>query len=70
MADASVVGLACVNGAMLAGAGRIVAADTQPGKLELARLMGATDTLLAGNEDVVKTVKKMTGVQHSFERGD
>ena len=42
------VGLSCVMGAALAGAGQIVAVDRIPAKLELARAVGATDGLLAG----------------------
>lgn len=63
------IGQSCINGAALAGAGRIIAIDTQASKLELARTMGATDTVLAGNEDVVGTVLEMTkgGVHYSFE---
>jgi S-(hydroxymethyl)glutathione dehydrogenase/alcohol dehydrogenase len=45
------VGLSCVMGAVLAGAGRIVAVDRVAGKLELARSVGATDTVLAGTDD-------------------
>ncbi len=41
------VGLSAVMGARLAGAGTIVAVDRVPGKLELARDLGATDTILA-----------------------
>jgi S-(hydroxymethyl)glutathione dehydrogenase / alcohol dehydrogenase len=41
------VGLSCVMGAAIAGAGRIVAIDRVPAKLELARTVGATDTILA-----------------------
>jgi S-(hydroxymethyl)glutathione dehydrogenase/alcohol dehydrogenase len=63
------VGLSSVNGAALAGAARIIALDTQPGKLELARKMGATDTILVGNDDPVAAVKELTsgGVHYSFE---
>lgn len=42
------VGLSCVMGAAIAGADRIVAVDRVPAKLELARAVGATDTVLAG----------------------
>src|SRR5690349_2076628 len=42
------VGLSCVMGAAIAGAGRIVAVDRVPAKLELARSVGATDAVLAG----------------------
>ena len=63
------VGLASVNGAALAGAERIIAIDRLPSKLELAKRMGATDTLLAGNDDVAAQVRDMTGggVHYSFE---
>jgi S-(hydroxymethyl)glutathione dehydrogenase/alcohol dehydrogenase len=64
------VGLATVNGAALAGASRIIAVDRLPQKLEMARTMGATDTVLAeGNADVVQAVKDLTGggVHYSFE---
>jgi S-(hydroxymethyl)glutathione dehydrogenase/alcohol dehydrogenase len=63
------VGLSAVNGAALAGAERIIAIDTQPSKLELAKEMGATDTLNASNIDPVKAIREMTGggVHYSFE---
>jgi Zn-dependent alcohol dehydrogenase len=50
------VGLSVVMGAVLAGAWRIVAADTNPSKLELARSVGATDTVLADPADPAGTV--------------
>jgi S-(hydroxymethyl)glutathione dehydrogenase/alcohol dehydrogenase len=63
------VGLAAVNGAALAGAGRIIAIDMQDSKLELAKAFGATDVINASEVDPVGTVIEMTkgGVQHSFE---
>jgi len=63
------VGLSAVNGAALAGAERIIAIDTIASKLELARELGATDTLNASNADPVEQVREMTGggVQYSFE---
>ena len=64
------VGLACINGAAIAGAGRIVAIDTQPAKLDLARWFGATDTIDAKAGDPVKAVRELTGgagVDHAFE---
>ena len=63
------VGLSAVNGAALAGAERIIAIDTVPSKLEVARELGATDTLNASNADPVKAVRDMTGggVHYSFE---
>ena len=63
------IGLSAVNGAALAGAERIIAIDTVASKLELAREIGATDTLNASNADPVKAVRDMTGggVHYSFE---
>jgi S-(hydroxymethyl)glutathione dehydrogenase/alcohol dehydrogenase len=63
------VGLSAVNGAALAGAERIIAIDTVASKLEIARELGATDTLNASNADPVKEVRDMTGggVHYSFE---
>ncbi len=63
------VGLSAVNGAALAGAERIIAIDTQPAKLDIARELGATDTLNASNADPVKAVRELTGggVHYSFE---
>ena len=48
------VGLSVVMGAVLAKASRIVAIDRLPAKLDAAREVGATDTLLAG-EDATAT---------------
>jgi len=56
------VGTNIVQGARLAGASRIVAVDTRPEKLELARSLGATETVHAGEGvDVVAAVKDLTG---------
>ena len=54
------VGLSVIQGARIAGAGRIVAIDTMQAKLDMARQFGATDVLL-GKEDPVKALKKLTG---------
>jgi S-(hydroxymethyl)glutathione dehydrogenase/alcohol dehydrogenase len=63
------VGLAAINGASIAGAARIIAIDTVPSKLELARKFGATDTVLASDGDVVARVVEMTqgGAEYAFE---
>jgi S-(hydroxymethyl)glutathione dehydrogenase/alcohol dehydrogenase len=45
------VGLSCVIGAVLADAGTVVAVDRVAAKLDLARSLGATDTILAGPDD-------------------
>jgi alcohol dehydrogenase len=54
------VGLSAVLGAVVAGAGTIVAIDVVQDKLELARGLGATVTLPAG-EGVVEAVREATG---------
>lgn len=63
------VGLNAVQGAALAGAGRVIAIDLVSSKLELARSMGATDLIDGTAVDVVKAVKDLTGggVHYSFE---
>jgi S-(hydroxymethyl)glutathione dehydrogenase/alcohol dehydrogenase len=63
------VGLAAVNGAAIAGAGRIIAIDTVGSKGNLAREFGATDFIDASQTDAVKEVLEMTkgGVHHAFE---
>ncbi len=63
------VGLAAINGAAIAGAGRIIAIDTAPSKDNLVRQFGATDFIDASQGDPVRQVIEMTGggVHHSFE---
>jgi S-(hydroxymethyl)glutathione dehydrogenase/alcohol dehydrogenase len=63
------VGLSAIQGASIGGAGRIIAVDTLPAKLELSRKFGATDTVNASEGDPVAQVKEMTGggVEYSFE---
>ena len=64
------VGLSAINGAAIAGAGRIIAVDRLKGKLELARRFGATDVVDASAGDPVEQVKALTGgagVHYSFE---
>ena len=54
------VGLSVIQGALIAGAGRIIAIDTLEPKLAMAKKFGATDTILF-KEDPVKELKKLTG---------
>lgn len=63
------VGLSCVNGAAIAGAGRIIAIDRIASKLELAKTFGATDIVNASDSDPVQAVRELTGggVHYSFE---
>ena len=55
------VGLNVVQGAKLAGAGRIIAADLVDKKLEFATEFGATHTINAKKENVVDRVRELTG---------
>jgi NDMA-dependent alcohol dehydrogenase len=64
------VGLNAIQGCAIAGAAMIVAVDRSDSKLELAQLFGATHTVNAANEEnVVKTLKKLTGggADYAFE---
>ena len=63
------VGLSALNGAAIAGAGRIIAVDVVGSKLNLAKHFGATDVVNAKEGDPVAQVMEMTkgGVHHSFE---
>jgi S-(hydroxymethyl)glutathione dehydrogenase / alcohol dehydrogenase len=54
------VGLAAVQGARLAGAGKIIAVDVTPAKLTLAAKMGATQGIDASKEDAVAIAKRET----------
>jgi Zn-dependent alcohol dehydrogenase len=55
------VGLAVVQGALLAGAGQIVALDIAPDKLAHAQALGATDVVDASEGDPVEAVRELTG---------
>jgi S-(hydroxymethyl)glutathione dehydrogenase/alcohol dehydrogenase len=61
------VGLNAIQGAAIAGAGRIYAVDVRAEKLELARTFGATDLINGKDEDPVKRIKADGGVHYSFE---
>jgi S-(hydroxymethyl)glutathione dehydrogenase/alcohol dehydrogenase len=63
------IGLAAINGAAIAGAGRIIAVDRLAEKLALAKAFGATDTVDASAGDPVEQVLELTGggVQHAIE---
>ena len=54
------VGMNALMGGVVAGAERIVAVDLNADKLKLARELGATDTFLAGNPDVIEEIKAAT----------
>jgi aryl-alcohol dehydrogenase len=62
------VGLSAVMAARLVGAKRIVAVDLIPERLELARELGATDTISADEDGLAAKIRGMTGrgVDFSF----
>ncbi|MDJ0850217.1 MAG: S-(hydroxymethyl)glutathione dehydrogenase/class III alcohol dehydrogenase [Myxococcota bacterium] len=64
------VGLSVIQGAVMAGAERIIAVDKNPKKFELATRLGATDTLdPSGIDDVAGHLVELTdgGLDYSFE---
>ncbi|MDR2296876.1 MAG: S-(hydroxymethyl)glutathione dehydrogenase/class III alcohol dehydrogenase [Comamonas sp.] len=65
------IGLAVVQGAQMAKAGRIIAIDTNPDKFALAKTFGATDCVNPKDFDkpIQQVIVEMTGwgVDHSFE---
>jgi S-(hydroxymethyl)glutathione dehydrogenase/alcohol dehydrogenase len=64
------VGLNVVQGAKLAGAKTIFACDLLPNKLAYAREFGATHTINAKTEDVLKQVQQLTqgfGADSAFD---
>lgn len=63
------VGLATINAAKIAGAGRIIAADPIPEKRALAMKLGATDVVDAMADDAAAQIQELTkgGVDHAIE---
>jgi S-(hydroxymethyl)glutathione dehydrogenase/alcohol dehydrogenase len=63
------VGLSVVQGARLAGAGRIVAMDLRPGKLALAAALGATDVIDVSQADAVQALRDLIpdGADYAFD---
>lgn len=63
------VGLNVIQGAVLAGAARVVAVDRLEDKLETAKDFGATDIVDSSAADAVEAVKELTGdgVDYAFE---
>ena len=63
------VGLNAIQGAYLAGAGRVIAIDQVESKLALAKSFGATDAVNASEGNAVEQVRELTdgGVHYSFE---
>ncbi len=63
-------GINVIQGAVMAGARRIIAVDVQPERLRWAEEFGATDVVNASDGKTVKQVRKLTdgdGVDYSFE---
>jgi len=63
------VGLATINAAKIAGAGRIIAADPMPEKRALAMKLGATDVIDPMDADAAAQIQELTkgGVDHAIE---
>ncbi|NOX29152.1 MAG: Zn-dependent alcohol dehydrogenase [Actinobacteria bacterium] len=63
------VGLNAIQGARIAGAGRIIAIDVVKTKLDLAKNFGATDSIDASADDPVAELLELTsgGVDHAFD---
>ena len=63
------VGLSVIQGASIAGAGRIIAVDRVSWKLDLAASLGATDGVDASESDPVMAIRELTGggVDYAFE---
>lgn len=75
------IGLCATTGARLLGAAKIIAIDGNDRRLEIAKELGATDTINFTKQNVIETVKKITegrmldsvieclGTQTTFEQG-
>lgn len=63
------IGLGALQGALIAGASRVIAVDVAPSKLGWATGFGATDVIDAGQVDPVEAVHELTGggVDIAFE---
>jgi S-(hydroxymethyl)glutathione dehydrogenase / alcohol dehydrogenase len=64
------VGLNVLQGAVLAGAERVIAVDVSAAKLELAQAFGATHTVDASAQDAAAAIRELTdgrGADYSFE---
>jgi S-(hydroxymethyl)glutathione dehydrogenase/alcohol dehydrogenase len=63
------VGLNVIQGAVLAGAEKIIAVDMLDNKLELAQQFGATHVINGDKEDPARSVRRLTqgGADYAFE---
>ena len=55
------VGLNAVQGAVVAGASRVIVVDTNPEKHNVATLFGATDFVVAGDDSASEQILELTG---------
>lgn len=55
------VGMSAVLGAVVCGCTTIIAVDISPGRLKMAKELGATHTINAGEDDPVKAILDLTG---------
>jgi len=62
------VGLSSIMGARLVGAGNIIAVDIRDSQLEMARELGATHSINARRENVIRRIKEITdgGADYTF----
>lgn len=61
------IGLCAIRGAAIAGCVPVIAIDINPQKLESAKKMGATHTILAQNEDPVEAIAKIGPLDYAIE---
>ena len=61
------VGMSALMAAKAMGAGRIVAIDRVESRLELARELGATDTIDTSKQDLAKALEELGGVDHAID---
>nr|MDF9463264.1 zinc-binding dehydrogenase [Lactobacillus amylovorus] len=54
------VGLAAMMASKISGCTRVIAVDIVPSRLELAKELGATDTINSKDEDPVKKIQELT----------
>jgi len=54
------VGLCAIQGARIAGAGRIIAVDTNQQRLDVAQRLGATDLICAADTEPTRAIRRLT----------
>jgi L-iditol 2-dehydrogenase len=67
---AGMIGLLTLQAAKLAGCGRIISVDVDESRLQAAKALGATDTIVAQDKDVPTKVRELTdglGANIAFE---